>query len=455
MLLKKCILKNKILKKIPAFIAALGMLSLSDVPVVAENFLFITDIRLAAGPDAAQTLENDGYNVMAVGLNAGVTADKQVYIGYKLNEGDPVTNIILATGEGETLTSGGYTYKRAGDAHVDEGVLEGGGGMLYYTTDKAAGNAIVGLSVLRADSKKDEQLYSITNDGAEVVRDKNGEPADMEQSSENVTIYLAQIRDGLVRPYISDMAVFSGTDKADAVYKAASRGYNYYAAGDIDRSDASYTLIAYDRTADANEAVCDVTAAHSEISENGYIRISDQIDGAEPYYLYISKDRTAGNPVSMLYADDTADITETVFGLWGYGYFSAAGITNAYSYIVNEDSLEELKNNRDIYIKAPVYLLETFIQPYEEAGRQKLNISMLTAKEGLPEGKYDLSGLNVQSYEPPAMERESAANEGDGKHTSSAFGNGFWPVIYVGGAVVVAGTAAAAATLIKRKKKKT
>ena len=61
----------------------------------AENLRFITDIRVEAGEDAYDQLEDEGYSVRSVGLNAD-SGGGQIYIGYKINEGDPVTNVIIS-----------------------------------------------------------------------------------------------------------------------------------------------------------------------------------------------------------------------------------------------------------------------------------------------------------------------------------------------------------------------
>ena len=53
---------------------------------------------------------------------------------------------------------------------------------------------------------------------AEIFSD--GAPADLEAVSETDVVYLAQIRDGIVRPYISEIGIVTDTDKWNAVYTA-------------------------------------------------------------------------------------------------------------------------------------------------------------------------------------------------------------------------------------------
>lgn len=586
------VLKKRIFSILAALMLIAGMCGSFPVAVKAENFLFITDIKLGAGKNAYDAMEYEGYHVMTVGLNAGVSEDAQVYLGYKLNEGSPVTNILVAQNEGDTLVADGITYYRAGEADVDAGVSYEGGGYLYLTWDAAAGDPIVGLDVIRTNFMTDEEaVYVIPNDGAEFVRDQYGAPADLEKASDSTAIYLAQIRSRLVKPYISEIALFTGTEKSDAVYKAASSGYNYYLDGDIDDSPQTYSLIAYERTADPNAAIRNITAVSAEmaqrledgqiiagaenkpaqepetevkepetvpvqtepaqepaleepetaaqegpneeagpetpegeeaapqeeeyaapgteepyeeaaafeewaeeatsseewffeeetseeaaaeaaaepagmtaaaveISECEYVRISRyQVEGAKPYYLYASKDPKAGNPISMLYVEENKEITETFLGTWSDGYFSSRGVTSAQSYVVNEDSLKELASSMEVYIHAPIYLLSSGNTDAAsgsaiETQQQMLNISMLTAKEGLPEGRYVLSGMRTPSYQPPHLVREDQEMQIISGQQASAFSRNGLPVIIIGCVVIAGMIAAGVIIMLKRKKER-
>ena len=239
----------------------------SALTVNARNRLFITDIRLEAGENAVELLEADGYEVMLVGLNAGAEPEAQVYMGYKLNEGAPITNVLLSADVGDSLTdANGVLYECASHVDVDAGV-GGGAGCIYFTRDESVGTPLVGLNILRSDADEGTQLYPITNDGAEIVRTPDGVPGDLERSSQTVTGYLAQIRDGIVKPYISEIGVVTDTDKWNAIYTACERGYNYYMEGDIDSSPETYTIIAYKRTADVSEAVTNITAIAADTVE--------------------------------------------------------------------------------------------------------------------------------------------------------------------------------------------
>ena len=362
------------------------------LPVRAENHLFITDIRLETGEDAVDKLEGEGYQVMLTGLNVASENGQQIYLGYKINEGAPITNIILSPETGDSLTDeAGIIYDCASHLDVDAG-NGGGSGCIYFTRDTSVGAPIVSLDVLRADASEDEQLYPITNDGAEIVRNLNGTPADFERNSETVTIYLAQIRDSIVRPYISEIGIVSDTDKWNAIYTACERGYNYYIDGDIDNTSDSYTLIAYKRTADASQAVTNITAITADTVQNleavtvpestkaeegqqpsetpltaavvdisgiEYVRVSSKPVAAEqPFYLYQTKEKTAGNPISMLYTETLEETSNFLFSTWAAGYFFTQSITSAYVYSMNEALFDSLQEDMTVLTKLPVLLLD-------------------------------------------------------------------------------------------------
>ncbi len=374
-----------------AAVIAVMMLLPFATPVLAANTQFITDIRLEAGADAVDKLEKDGYSVMLTGLNMTYDPEKQVYLGYKMNDGDPITNIIVAADDGESLNDGNdISYSRASEIDVDEGI-GGGSGCLYFTHDEKAGSPLVGLDVLRS---KEEAIYPITNDGAEIVRTANGTPADLESASENAIVYLAQIRDNIVRPYISEIGVVTDTDKWNAVYTACERGYNYYVEGDIDDSKETYTILVYKRTANVSDAVTNIAAvsaktveameqeqivdASANLVENltgaaigisgiEYVRVSSKpIEGEAPYYLYQTKNKAAGNPVSMLYAEKAEEEQNSLFGTWVNGYFSTESKTSAYTYSVNEDAFAALREDLTVMTKLPVQLFETALSAEPE-----------------------------------------------------------------------------------------
>ena len=550
-------MKKQFLRKAAVLMMALALTvslaGLVPAAVHAENFQFITGVKLASGEEGMEKLEKDGYSVRAVGLNTGVDADKQVYIGYKLNDGDPITNIIISADGSDSLDVDGIAYTCASKVDVDAGNGDGGG-YVYVTTDEKAGNPLVALDILR--SSEDTKLYPILNDGGEVVRHTDGTPADCEVNNAEKTIYLVQIRDGLIRPYICEVAIVEGEDKDAAVYTAASAGYNYYVDGDADTSKDTYTILAYDRTADVKQAITSLVTVSEELTkylEDGqimagedqkpaeeetteeaapeeqvtteeaapeevttdenteevteelpeeteevseeapeetveepapeeepaedpakelsdevtvkmtaeaidisgieYDRISSNMIGGDlPCYMYMTKDEKAGNPITMLYVGDSTDITETTFGNWAYGYFTADGPSSANSYVVNEDLLEKFMANEAVYTRIPLALLSG--KPDESATSvqltaQPMQISLLTAKKGLPDDNLILNGLRQATYEAPKMERNERNYEGD-KNPASAFGDA-GPVIIILGILAIAG-AVYAAYVIKRRK---
>ena len=390
----------------------------------AANSRFITELRVMAGKNAIAELEEDGWSVMMVGLNVTPDPASQVYLAYKTNTGSPVTNVIVSPDVGDTLTdANGIVYSCVSHVDVDEGI-EGTAGCIYATRDERAGAPLVGLDVLRGGSESEDVLYPITNDGAEIVRTPNGAPADLENAENSGVVYLAQIRDGIVRPYISEIGIVTDTDKWNAVYTACERGYNYYVEGDIDSSTDTYTIIAYDRTADPENAITSVAAVSEQtvksledneteeqtsaeaisISGAQYVRVSSTpVSGDEPFYLYMTKDSAAGNPISMLYAENYEQTQNFLFGMWANSYFFTPGRTTAYTYGMNEDAYMSLWNDQTVCTKIPVQLIDSVA-------------AAETSDSSLPDGSSDVS--EEESSSESEAEVTDSAEEASSSETS-------------------------------------
>ena len=399
----------------------------------AANTRFITELRVMAGENAIAELEEDGWSVMMVGLNVTPDPASQVYLAYKTNTGSPVTNVIVSPDVGDTLTdANGIVYSCVSHVDVDEGI-EGSSGCLYATRDERAGSPLVGLDVLRSASDSEDVLYPITNDGAEIVRTPNGAPADLENAENSGVVYLAQIRDGIVRPYISEVGVVTDTDKWNAVYTACERGYNYYVEGDIDGSTDTYTIIAYERTADPEKAITCIaavsektvqsleqsetagqsSAAAISISGAQYVRVSSTpVSGDEPFYLYMTKDSAAGNPISMLYAEPYEQTQNFLFGMWANSYFFTPGKTTAYTYGMNEDAYMSLWNDQTVCTKLPVRLLDSVaaaeISDSSEAASSEAAPAEAPEAEGTPTEEAADEGSSAAPAEESAAEASQA-----------------------------------------------
>ena len=410
----------------------------------AANTRFITELRVMAGENAIAELEEDGWSVMMVGLNVTPDPASQVYLAYKTNTGSPVTNVIVSPDVGDSYTDeNGIVYSCVSHVDVDEGI-EGSAGCIYATRDERAGSPLVGLDVLRSASDSEDVLYPITNDGAEIVRTPNGAPADLENAENSGVVYLAQIRDGIVRPYISEIGIVTDTDKWNAVYTACERGYNYYVEGDIDSSTGTYTIIAYDRTADSEEAITSVAAVSEqtvrslEITENAegdpsaaisisgaqYVRVSSTpVSGDEPFYLYMTKDSAAGNPISMLYAEDYEQTQNFLFGMWANSYFFTPGKTTAYTYGMNEDAYMSLWNDQTVCTKIPVQLIDSVaaaeISDSSEAASSEAAPAEAPEAEETPteeaadEGSSAAPAEDSSSGAAPAEESAAEASQAD------------------------------------------
>jgi hypothetical protein len=479
----------------------------TTLSVSAANRRFITELCVAAGEEAVDTLEADGWSVTMVGLNVTSDPASQVYLGYKFNTGTPITNVVLSPDVGDSFSIGsGITYHCVSHVDVNEGI-GGGAGCLYATHDTRVGEPLVGIDVLRDTIGEGEALYPITNDGAEIVRTQSGAPADLEAGSDSAVVYLAQIRDSIVRPYISEIGIVTDTDKWNAVYTAAERGFNYYVDGDIDGASDTYSIIAFDRTADPKEAITGITAVTARmvqsledeqivdesagqsgrataaaitISGAEYLRTSGQpINGAEPFYIYRTKDVNAGNPISMLYAETLEEKQDFLFGTWANGYFFSPGVTTAYTYSMNEDLYETLWKDQTVLTKLPVQLLDDFTQDNapdatepatpdeagvdENAGLEEateaetkakdeekgkyINLTVLTPRDGLPDTAASLTGMRGD----PAAPYVERTERGDrvNKYQASVFGKGGVIALIIGGVVI----AAAAVYVVIRKKR--
>ena len=241
--------------------------------------------------------------------------------------------------------------------------------------------------------------------------------------------YLAQIRDNIVRPFISEIGIVTDTDKWNAVYTACERGYNYYVEGDIDTSKETYTILVYKRTADVNDAVTNIAAVSAKtveamekdqiadasakvvekltgeaigISGIEYVRVSSRpIEGKTPYYLYQTKNKAAGNPVSMLYAENVKEEQNSLLGTWAKGYFSSEGQTSAYTYSANEDAFAAVCADLTVMTKLPVQLFETV--PFAEAET--------TTEATEPATEVTTEEVTEEETEPADGEEEPGAEE--------------------------------------------
>ena len=429
-IMKKHYKFKRVLSVLLALLFAVMLIVPTTLPVSAANKRFITEIRVEAGEDAVDTLEADGFSVTMVGLNISPDPASQVYLGYKMNTGSPITNVILSPDVGDSCTDkDGVSYQCVSHVDVNEGI-GGGAGCLYATRDSNAGAGLVGIDVLRG-SDGEEVLYPITNDGAQIVRNPDGAPADLESGGSGV-VYLAQIRDGIVRPYISEIGVITDSDKWNAVYTAAERGYDYYVDGDIDGSNDTYTIIGFDRTADPEQAVTGITAvaastvqaledeqivdAAAKQSDNKtaaavtisgveYVRITSKpIEAEEPFYIYRTKDKKGGNPISMLYAEKAEQEQNFLLGTWANDYFFSPGLTTAYTYSMNEDLYNTLWEDQTVLIKLPVQLVNTITTA---DGTVKPTVAETVAEQPVEEVQQEEAQQEVQEEAPQENQQEN------------------------------------------------
>jgi hypothetical protein len=161
----------------------------------------------------------------------------------------------------------------------------------------------------------------------------------------------------------------------------------------------------------------------------------------------------------MLYAEELTETEDSLFGMWAYSYFSAKGETNAYSYKCNEDLLLSFQSDMTVCTRLPVMLLGTEAQaaetetqgeqPFEDAPTiahaeeatetaetlPTIRLTMLTAKEGLPESMTSLSGLRTPTYVTPQLDRVERSDRKN-KLPASIFGEYGALALVLGGAAV-------------------
>ena len=223
---------------------------------------YISDITVASGAKGREHLENKGYSVLFQGMNMVTDSDSAVYIGYKTGS-DAVTDLVVSTQRSDSVTYNGCNYKLVSNTSLNKGT-DGKPLYLYYTKDSSAGGKITSLDTVSGFSDTDE-VVSLRNDGSSPVRMSDGTVANLDKGVSNSQIYLLMYKNEGIKKYISDVCLVTGSSKANAINKAASRGCDYYIDKDIGGS-SKIAYIAYQRTSDKSEAITNFTFNDSEVS---------------------------------------------------------------------------------------------------------------------------------------------------------------------------------------------
>ncbi len=223
---------------------------------------YISEVTIATGEDAITTLESKGYSVLFQGMNLVSSDGATVYLGYKKGT-EAITDFVVSTQKSNTITYGGVSYKSVSSVSLNEGT-SGTPIYLYFTKDASAGDKITSLDTVSGFTEKDE-VVSLRNDGSSPVRMNDGTLANLDKGIDGNELYLLMYRSSSVKRYISDAYIVSGSSKAEAVNSAASKGCDYYLEHDMSTGD-TVTYIAYQRTADKNQAITKLEVNDSKLT---------------------------------------------------------------------------------------------------------------------------------------------------------------------------------------------
>ncbi len=224
--------------------------------------LYISELTVAVGEDAAATLEKNGYNILFQRMNLITDDEAPTFLAYKKG-GTAVTDIIVSGTKAQTISYKSVTYNLVSGTSLNNGT-DGAPLYLYYTKDAKAGDGISSLETVSGFSNKDE-IIPLLNDGSSPVRTADGKLANLDKGIENCQLYLIKKSAESVRPYISDVRIVSGKSKSEAVIAAANSGCDYYLDYDMNKLDG-YTFVAYQRTAKKEDAVTSFTVKGSDVN---------------------------------------------------------------------------------------------------------------------------------------------------------------------------------------------
>ncbi|MCQ2470803.1 MAG: hypothetical protein MJ147_02055 [Clostridia bacterium] len=251
-----------IVKKITSILfACLLAFSCFSLSASAKT-LYISELTIAVGEEAAATLEKNGYNILFQRMNLITDDEAPTYLAYKKG-GTAVTDIIVSGSKAQTISYKSVTYNLVSGTSLNNGT-DGAPLYLYYTKDTKAGDGISSLETVSGFSNKDE-IIPLLNDGSSPVRTTDGKLANLDKGIENCQLYLIKKSAESVKPYVSDIHIVSGKSKSEAVIAAANSGCDYYLDYDMNKLDG-YTFVAYQRTSDKADAVTSFTVKGSDVN---------------------------------------------------------------------------------------------------------------------------------------------------------------------------------------------
>lgn len=339
---------------------------------------YITKIKIISSDVSEETAAEDGWKVMSDRIGGSS-------IAYQTgnSEGEALRGLCLVKSGSASESDSEITYQEIGSI---------GGAKLCGTKDSGAGGAIVGLKVINKP---------LLGDGSHTVRDENGEVVDIGENQ-----YLATIHAGQTGKYISGMAKIRSGSENTAIKTAANQGYDFFRL--IRDEDGMVELIAYNRTNDKEKAV------------RAIYTVGEEAD----YKLFYSVSPAAGAPIvdvelkevsEILWEGDTFELGE-----WAKMTFGSGVISDAASYVLQDETYRKLTADTEKYRWNPVSIFAT----KAELGQALTDLSqgdtlpeLVVAQadgESGGDGEIELFGVDMEKFlseEDEGKEEEKVSEE--------------------------------------------
>ena len=377
---------------------------------VARGKEYISELAVAVGSDGVERLEKDGFTVMGRPLCDG----SEAYVAYKKG-GTPITGIAATAGNGG-LAVNGVGYNLVGDVDLCTGVK--GQTYLYATNDGSSGPGVLSLAVESSQGTVDDAPLALRNDGTSPLRDETGRPVDF---GNGAPAYVFVLREGVVRPYVSDLRAVSGADLREAVLEAAAASFDYYYDPGLKTPEGRYVVIGYNRTADANAAITCVTArpVEEQAFQKGGVTFERKGDvvlaETMPYVLFATRDHAAGNPILDFTGSGVPVRTTDVLGKWTERTFvkfaSAASAQEAKAEPLYNDLIKDKNGLANVAVLMPSAETAQTGQPAPPAKDVEAT-SNEQATSNEPSGQEGQPNLELVSQDQPDQSAQGGQTNG-------------------------------------------
>lgn len=354
------------------------MISLmSGMTASAAEQMYISQLKIESGDDAAEKLEANGYTVMFQNLNP--SSGERIYLGYRLGK-TAITNLIVSAELKSSVSVNSVTYHSVSSLNLNQGT--GGRPVyLYSTTDAKAGSGIVSLTYLKDNKDGSAKLLEKFGDGSVPVRTVDGNAADFDEGIDGRDLFLLTIREKACLPYVSDIKIVNVNSSENAFKKIVSSGCNYFSSEPVSQSGTESAYLCCNRTAAASDAVRSaVISDSSEIDGITYQSAGSFNLNGKSLNLYYTKDEATGNPVAEIVRGSLFNGCFTA-GEWAKSYFSGAP-SSARSRIYSEDAYSTLIESDEEYIQLR-------IKNYSSNSASDIDLYIILPAKGLNVGNSD------------------------------------------------------------------